>query len=98
IKLPDGAIYSLIVTLEDWILFSHKSVDALTSLVEKELEARGMDTDLQERYPFSIVSYAALPEVVDSISEHGLRIFTEKSSHRFKGYLFPQFLKDADLG
>ncbi|MCE4552619.1 hypothetical protein LYZ85_23510, partial [Xanthomonas hortorum pv. vitians] len=97
IKLPDGPIYSLIVTLEDWILFGQKAVDALTSLVEQELCERGMDARIPQRYPFAIVGCAALPRVVDSISEHGLHIFTDKASPRFKGYFFPQFLSEANL-
>jgi hypothetical protein len=97
IQLPEGPIYSLIVTLEDWVLFGQKAVDALTGLVGRELEERGMDASIPERYPFAVVGYASLPHVVDSISEHGLRVFTEKATQRFKGYLFPQFLTEASL-
>ncbi|KAB7780304.1 hypothetical protein CEK65_03700 [Xanthomonas sp. LMG 12459] len=97
IKLPDGPVYSLIVTLEDWILFGQKAVDALTNLVGQELGERGMDASIPQRYPFAIVGCAALPKLVDSISAHGLRIFTDKASQRFNGYLFPQFLSEANL-
>jgi hypothetical protein len=97
IQLSDGPIYSLVVTLEDWVLFGQKAVDALTGLVEDELAERGMDTNLQELFPFAIVGYASLPQLVDSISEHGLRVFAEKATKRFKGYLFPQFLTEASL-
>lgn len=97
IKLPDGPIYSLIVTLEDWILFGQKAVDALTRLVAQELCERGMDASIAQRYPFAIIGCAALPRVVDSISEHGLHIFTDKASQRFNGYFFPQFLDEANL-
>lgn len=97
IQVLDGPIYCLVVTLEDWVLFGDKSVDALSTLVESELEERGMEAGIQERYPFAVVGYAALPQLVDSISQHGLRIFTEKSTQRFKGYLLPQFLKEAKL-
>lgn len=97
IQVADGPIYCLVVTLEDWVLFGDKSVDALSTLVESELEERGMEAGIQERYPFAVVGYAALPQLVDSISQHGLRIFTEKSTQRFKGYLFPQFLRESKL-
>lgn len=78
-------------------MFGQKAGDALTALVEDELAERGMDTNFQERYPLAIVGYASLPQLVDSISEHGLRVFTEKATQRFKGYLFPQFLTEASL-
>ncbi len=98
VQLPDGPIYSLVVTLEDWVLFGQKAVDTLTALVARELGERGMDPSLPDRYPFAVVSYSSLPQVVDSISEHGLRVFKEKASQRFKGYLFPNFLTEARLG
>ncbi|MDR6672839.1 hypothetical protein [Xanthomonas sp. 1678] len=97
VKRTNGSIYSLIVTLEEWTIFSPKAFEALANLVEQELVERGMDLSLPYRYPFSIIGCAALPQMVDSISKHGLSIFKQKTSCRFKDYLFPQFLSEANL-
>lgn len=97
IPCADGPVHSLIVTLEDWILFSPASFEALDTLVEAGLADRGLDPTLVQQHPFSVIGCAALPQLVDAMSRHGLAILARKSANRFKRHMFPQFLAEAKL-
>ena len=57
-------IYSIITTLEDWIIFSPTSRRILDAAIEEKMRGAGLDMTLLARAPYTICSAYELEELV----------------------------------
>lgn len=88
--------YPVVVTLEDWLLFSPPTCATLDALVLEGLVKENMPTDLVEQWPYTIASCNELEQLLLVVNERSVASVMEnktKPEHRhtmLKGYL-PQF-------
>jgi hypothetical protein len=88
--------YPVVVTLEDWLLFSPPTCATLDALVLEGLVKENMPTDLVEQWPYTIASCNELEQLLLVANETSVASVMEnktKPEHRhtmLKGYL-PQF-------
>jgi hypothetical protein len=89
--------YSLIVTLEDWNLFSPIASDALRSLVEQKLIGRHLQPSLMSTTPYVVVSVRDLPDLTHAMAEQGIaRLLDEKCGQKYEQYLVSSFLEETE--
>ena len=89
-------IYSLVVTLEDWNLFSPFASSALRVLIEQKLAAKRLESSLTMCIPYIIVSVSDLPDLTYAMSRHGIaRVLAEKCGEKYSQYLVSSFLREA---
>lgn len=92
-KPRSNRYYPVVVTLEDWLLFSPKSWAEFDALVKECLLSEKMSLDLLEQSPFTIASCAELEQLLLVINESSVGSVMEektKPQHRqtmLKGYL-----------
>lgn len=91
--------YCLVVTLEDWILFSDTAFSALDRLVADELSRRGLAANLPERYPYFVLGTETLQYCVAVLSTHSLReVFDPARQGQYKGWAFANYLRNQFPG
>ncbi|MBB2757626.1 UNVERIFIED_ORG: hypothetical protein GGR68_001724 [Xanthomonas campestris] len=91
-------IYSLIVTLEDWILFSPKSTEVLDRLVTIDLHRRAVPGSIITETPYAAVSIKDLPNLCASLAVVGIYGFMSKwMSGDRRQYLASSYLEDYKL-
>ncbi|KTF31105.1 hypothetical protein [Xanthomonas vesicatoria] len=96
---PDGLpIYSLIVTLEDWILFSPASTEALDRLTLIELKMRSIASSILKEVPYAAASIKDLPNLCVALADIGIHKFMSKwmSADR-RQYLASSYMEESDL-
>lgn len=94
---PSGRpAYSLIVTLEDWVIFSPTAVEELRRLAGERLAQRGLDPALLDRFPFSTTSLSDLPNLLAAISREGIdKVLRAKAGERYSRYMLSAFLRES---
>lgn len=91
-------IHSLIVTLEDWILFSPLASNSLRELVEQKLTAKGSNPAIVQTSPYVVVSVRDLPNLMHAMAECGIEpLFLQKCSQKYDQHLVSSFLDEAGL-
>lgn len=89
-------VYSLIVTLEDWNLFSPIASKALRSLVEQKLAAKRLQPSLASSIPYVVVSVRDLPDLTHAMAEHGIAcLLDQKCDEKYEQYLVSSFLEET---
>lgn len=101
--VDDGApIYSLIITLEDWHLFSPHLTDRLRTSVIEGLTAKHIDPQIVETMPYSIASasdFEALLQVVVARSISDVFALKTNETHRnwgWVGFLPHNFAEESE--
>ncbi|MBF23290.1 MAG: hypothetical protein CML18_06695 [Pusillimonas sp.] len=67
--------YNLLVTLEDWMLFSNFSYDRLRSRVKERLLSAGLNSSLLDEIPYTIASAAEFEMICCAIRDVGINHF-----------------------
>lgn len=95
--VADGLpVYSLIVTLEDWNLFSPIASRSLRALVEQKLVAKHLQASFIASMPYVVVSVSDLPDLTRALAEYGVaRLLAEKCGEKYGQYLVSSFLLEA---
>lgn len=92
----DRSAFSLVVTLEDWVIFSPVAVTEVRKLSEHQLQSKNLNPDLLDRYPFTIISLAELPNLLAAIAKEGIEaVFRSKASDRYSNHMMSAFLRDS---
>jgi hypothetical protein len=100
---PDGRpVHPLIVTLDNWNLFTHIIEGPLDQLVRAELDRRGLDRALLQTHRYIVAcaqEFEAVIQVIDEVGVHTvMKDMTDGSGWLFKGHLnsaFPEALHRA---
>lgn len=88
-------IVPMLVTLDDWKLFTHVVQDSIDSIVEQELAASGGDVKLVKTYPYIVCCAAEL--------EQGIQVMRNQGFHNVlkgllagdrRGWLISSYLAD----
>jgi hypothetical protein len=92
---PDGLpIYPLILTLEDWFIFSPSVVDILNNHVRRLLHERGVSEQVLSDMPFTIASaheFEAASQVIAQVGVDALMI--KKTSVEQRSWRLLQFMQ-----
>ena len=101
--VDDGApVYPLIITLEDWHLFSTHLTDRLRASVIEGLAAKQIEPQIIEEMPYSIASASEFETLLQVVAVKSIRdVFTLKTdeTHRnwgWVGFLPTKFAEEAD--
>lgn len=91
----DLPVYSLIVTLEDWNLFSPIASEALQTLVVEKLTVKSLNISLVTSIPYVVTSVTDLPDLTHAMAEHGIEeLLREKCTEKYGQYLVSSYLKE----
>lgn len=63
-------IFSIVITLEDWLLFSNVATDMLERLVTEGLEKSGLPADLKQRVPYLVFGAETFQHAVAAMTIH----------------------------
>lgn len=98
----DRPVFPVVVTLEEWYLFSNHLTSQLREGVQQQLAQEALDPELVHAMPYFIASVAELENALQVVAACGIaRVFSEKSStdHRewglvpFLQHRFPEELR-----
>lgn len=85
-------IYPLVVTLEDWWLFTSSIHRRLNQLLEEHFVAEGLDLALLDAMPFTIASVDELEQALIAIAEEGvLPFFKTKTDQEHREWAVSPF-------
>lgn len=91
-------IYPVVVTYEDWYLFTPSVIEQLNLAVRRHLSEKGLSSDLPETMPFLVTSIAEFEKAGQAIARIGIKRFCTArglNEHRhfklsgFAGVAFP---------
>ena len=97
----DKPIYPVLVTMDDWQIFTHVGRGDLARLVNEDMIGRGVDLSLLDRHPFAIASIGEFESAIQIINMRGIGAVLEgivrgpKAGFPFKGYLASDFPAEA---
>lgn len=92
-------IFSLVVTLEDWILFSPLAVDALQRTVEARLAEKNLPITLLTDVPYVVAPVRDLPALTHAMAARGCApLLSKKCDPSYKQYLMSSFLNETEPG
>lgn len=77
IRRPDesnntGSFFSIVVTLEDWILFSPFATEMLEKMVTEGLHIAGLPIDIRERIPYLIFGAESFQHAIAAMLSHSI--------------------------
>ncbi|MEB1942382.1 hypothetical protein VDR83_10935 [Xanthomonas campestris pv. campestris] len=85
--------YSMIVTLEDWLLFSPASTEPLHDQVMSILDTKGISSDIVSEIPYEILSAAELQIASATFNSSTIQaIMSEKTSQKYGQWKVSSFL------
>ena len=92
---PDGLpIYPLILTLEDWFIFSPSVVDILNKHVRRLLHERGVSEQVLTDMPFTIASAHEFEAASQVIAQVGVdALMSKKTSLEQRSWALLQFMR-----
>lgn len=92
---PNGRpCYPVIITLEDWALFTGPVVKVLTEIIAEKLEAEGLSQNLYQERPYTIISSRHFDAHCQNIAEIGInKVFAKKTESRFREWELDGFLR-----
>ncbi len=67
-----GSAFSIVVTLEDWFLFSPVATDMLEQMVTEGLHSAGLPIDLRERIPYLIFGAESFQHAIAAMLSHSI--------------------------
>ncbi|WP_126945747.1 hypothetical protein [Xanthomonas sp. BRIP62418] len=89
-------IFSIILTLEDWILFSPIATQNLRELVVAGLAEKKLRPDFCDTNPYVVVAMKDIPNLTFAMAKHGIAtVIKNKTSKKFEQYLTTQFLQEV---
>lgn len=91
---PDGqAIYPLIVTLEDWHLFSTRFTSRLYEEIREALTAADINADIVDEMPYSIASASELETLLQVVAASSIgAVFSLKTHEDYRHWGWVGFL------
>lgn len=91
---PGSRSYCVVVTLEDWLLFSDPALAVLDDFVRQGLVGKGLDPALPSSVPYYVMSAETLQYCVAVLESHEMRqVFDPAAEDEFKGWPFANYLK-----
>lgn len=91
--------YPLILTLEDWYLFSPNIVEMLTKEIHIQFDTLGLDKTILDKYPYTILSIDSFEEIANLIARVGInKFFQKKTSEEFNKWDVIGFCNEAYPG
>jgi hypothetical protein len=91
-KPNDKPIYSLIVTLEDWFIFTPEIVRPLNELIVDGLKEAGLNADLLEKQPYTVASiqeFEMTGQIIEKISIE--KFFSKKTDKEHRSWSVSPF-------
>jgi hypothetical protein len=68
-------IYPVVITYEDWYLFTPRVIERLNVAVRRQLLDKGLSSDLPETMPFMVTSIAEFEKAGQAIAKIGIKRF-----------------------
>lgn len=65
-------IYPLIVTMDDWNLFTHETQNALTEMALSEMKRRNLNPDLLDNFPYKICHIREFERAMQVMAQAGI--------------------------
>jgi hypothetical protein len=96
-KSSSGPIYPLLVTLDNWNLFTHTIRGAVLGMIEEEFKARGLNLGLLDAHPFAVCSIRELEMAIQVMHATSIDVVMsgvtkgEKAGYMFGPYLHAEF-------
>lgn len=95
-KPSEKPVYPMIVTMDNWNLFTHITMGMLREMVTEELNRRGVDLTLVDRHPYTTCWARELEMGIQVMHELGIDgvlrgITRDKLGYLFSGYLQSEF-------
>jgi hypothetical protein len=93
---PNGLpTFSVIVTLEDWVLFSPFAREPLHNRVLHHMTRKGLNRELIDQVPYFVASAADIEELACAAVQYGLEpILTAKRSGEQASWMFRPFFQE----
>lgn len=95
---PDGKpVFPLLVTMDDWNLFTHTAQGEMSELIKEDMGRRGLDLALLDQHPFAIASIGEFESVAQVIAMRDIASVMDgvtrgpKAGFPFRGYLNADF-------
>lgn len=86
--------YNLIVTLEDWMLFSNIAAEELRIKVQEKLVKSGVGLELLERVPYTVANAAEFEMICCAMHKDGIdRFFSRKTDATHASWLVSTYTK-----
>ncbi|WP_282244864.1 hypothetical protein [Stenotrophomonas sp. PS02300] len=86
--------YCLVVTLEDWLLFSDTTFSTLHRLVVEGLVKENLPSELPEVCPYFVLGAETLQYCVAALASHTFRdVFGPVEEARYRGWAFGNYLR-----
>lgn len=95
-------VFPMLVTMDDWNIFTHVAQGDLARLVREDVARRGLDPALPERYPYLIASVAEFESLIQVIAMTDTAAVLEgvsrgpKAGYNLKGYLSSNFPDEVE--
>lgn len=85
--------FCIVVTLEDWFLFSQSATSTLDQLVAAGLERSGLPQGLQSVAPYLVLSAEAFQYCVEAMTTHSMAdVLGSIENPKYKGWAFSTYL------
>ena len=90
-----GPSYCIVVTLEDWLLFSPIATETLEKLVSVGLEKHGISEELATKSPYLVMGSESFQKAVAALRVHPMSdVFGGLDLPKYKGWLPSTYLHD----
>lgn len=98
-RIGDRRLYCVVVTLEDWILFSPLAHSIIKGSVEKRLISSGLSQSLIAEIPYHVISSSTLQHCVASLKSTSISdVFSGIDNPKYDGWSFDSYLHAAFPG
>lgn len=94
--IPDGLpTFCVVVTLEDWTIFSPTASETLRKLVEQRLSDRQLPISYLATSPYTVLSVRDLPSLAGAMVDQGIApLLMEKCSPKYAQYMVNGYLEE----
>jgi hypothetical protein len=93
---PDGRpIYPMILTLEDWFIFSPRITETLKNYVVRRLVEHGMSEQVATDMPYTVASAHEFEVAIQIVAQVGIhRLMNEKTSSEERRWSLLPFIRE----
>lgn len=102
-KPSEKMLYPLIVTMDDWNLFTHVTQDAVNEMATNEMENRSIDPTLLKRYPYKVCHIREFESAIQVMVQVGIGPVmkgihaTDRLGWQLSGYISSDFAEAMKL-
>ncbi|MNU88226.1 hypothetical protein D3C71_780320 [compost metagenome] len=90
----EGSMFSIVVTLEDWFLFSPITTKMLDEMITEGLREAGLTTGLRQRAPYLIFGAEAFQHAIAALVSHSMpEVLGGLHTPKYEGWLPSTYLK-----